>query len=326
MIVVAVILLGSSYEHFSYGIAVFLAKISAIDPSLTSFTNPKSFLFRDYFEIIFCQLVVGVAIVCQPHILTKSLLLKSEKDTNKFLTIVTLVMILFFMVIFSGFYARLAFPTMSFNNTPIRPDGLLSAYVVSKFSVYVALVVILGLLSAGISTLEGLIQSVSSTITSDILRPLFGKYYPTEKNKRGRVEMNLNRLVIAILAVITIFMSYEQLVNPKLSVIILAQNGVYIFFAAAFIPVLVGTYSKTKNILPAALASLTAIVVHLGVYYGELSSYYHNVPVKNPAIASSYAIISSIVVGFIALFITNKFKSVEQETLNSNYNYSKEQM
>lgn len=85
MIVVAIILLTSGYEHFSDGISGFLAKLKAIDPALADGTNPQSPLFRDYFEIIFCQVVVGIAIVCQPHIITKSLLLKNDNQVNTYL-------------------------------------------------------------------------------------------------------------------------------------------------------------------------------------------------------------------------------------------------
>ena len=96
MIVVAFILLGSGYEHFSNGIHGFLDKLASIDPKLIQPTNESSFLFRDYFEIIFAQIVIGVAIVCQPHIITKSLLLKTDKDVNRYLTTGIITQILFF--------------------------------------------------------------------------------------------------------------------------------------------------------------------------------------------------------------------------------------
>ena len=80
MIIVAFILLGSGYEHFEGGISSFFDKLAKIDPMLVEPVNPQSPLFRDYFEILFCQIIVGIAIVCQPHIITKSLLLKSGGD------------------------------------------------------------------------------------------------------------------------------------------------------------------------------------------------------------------------------------------------------
>ena len=78
MFIVALILMGSGYEYFSHGLSGLLDDLSAIDPQLAKTTNSASFLFRDYFEIIFCQIVIGVAVVCQPHIITKSLLLKDQ--------------------------------------------------------------------------------------------------------------------------------------------------------------------------------------------------------------------------------------------------------
>src|SRR5690606_5720165 len=51
MIVVAIVLLTSGYEHFENGISGFLAKLEAIDPALSQAKNAASPLFRDYFEI-----------------------------------------------------------------------------------------------------------------------------------------------------------------------------------------------------------------------------------------------------------------------------------
>ncbi|MEO8232086.1 MAG: sodium:solute symporter, partial [Ignavibacteriota bacterium] len=237
MIVVAFILLGSGYEHFSNGVHGFFEKLSAIDPKLTQITNEGSFLFRDYFEIIFAQIVIGVAIVCQPHIITKSLLLKTDKDVNKYLITGIVTQMLFFLVVIVGLYARIVFPDLTVNGVPLKLDGVVSAYVVREFPVYIGLVVVLGLISAGISTLEGLIQSVSTSITADIIKPLFGKYFPKDEKKNSSTAILINRIVIVIIGVISIFLSYNQLINPNLSVGIFAQNGVYAYFSAAFVPI-----------------------------------------------------------------------------------------
>ena len=247
MIVVAFILLGSGYEHFSNGIHGFLEKLSAIDPKLTQPTNETSFLFRDYFEIIFTQIVIGVAIVCQPHIITKSLLLKTDKDVNKYLTAGIITQMLFFLVVITGLYARIVFPDLTVNGVPLKLDGVVSAYVVREFPVYIGLIVVLGLISAGISTLEGLIQSVSTSITADIIKPLFGKYFSKEENKNSAATIVTNRIVIVAIGIISIFLSYDQLVNPNLSVGIFAQNGVYAYFSAAFVPILFGMFLKDTS-------------------------------------------------------------------------------
>ena len=300
MIVVAFILLGSGYEHFAGGVAGFLDSLAAIDPNLASPTNPTSFLFRDWFEVGLCTVIVGVAIICQPHIITKSLLLRSDRDVNRYLAVAVVVEALFFAVVIAGLYARLEFPDLTLDGVALRTDDIMAAYVVREFPVYAAILVILGLMSAGISTLEGLIQSLSTTITADILRPLLKSRYPAEEDARALLEVRINRGVIGALAAVSAALSWDQIVDPSVSVAIFAQNGVYAYFAAAFMPTLLGIFAKDTPRAAAMAASLTAVVVHFGVYYGRLTPYMQT-PVRNPGVAAALAIVASAGVGAAVL-------------------------
>jgi sodium/pantothenate symporter len=288
MLVVAFVLLGSGYEHFKDGVTGFIDKLNAIDPKLTQSTNDSSFLFRDYFEIFVTQMIVGVAIVCQPHIVTKSLLLKDDSSVNRYLTVGIVVQLLFFLVVFTGFYARINFPDLTANGSPISMDGMMSAYVAEHFPVWIGLIVVMGLLSAGVSTLEGLIQSVSTTITVDLL----------QLKESPRLLM-LNRLVIVIMAVATIFMAWDQLVNPKLSVGIFAQNGVYAYFSAAFVPILMGLFYKNVPLRAVVGASVVAVVVHFSMYYGQLAVPFTRATGENPGVAAAVAIVAALITGFV---------------------------
>jgi sodium/pantothenate symporter len=300
--------LGSGYQHFSNGIHGFLDKLQSIDPKLIQSTNDSSFLFRDYFEIIFTQIVIGIAIVCQPHIITKSLLLKTDKDVNKYLVVGIITQTIFFLVVFVGLYARIIFPDLMINGVPLKLDGVVSAYVVKEFPVYVGIFVVLGLISAGVSTLEGLIQSISSTATMDIIKPLFSKYYPIEEAKRDKAYILTNKIVIAVFAVVSILLSYDQLINPKLSVGIFAQNGVYAYFSAAFVPILFGMFLKKIPKISVIAASLTAIIIHFSFYYGKLPVPFTKATGENPGVAASMAIIASLLVGIILYTIFKERK------------------
>lgn len=320
MVVVAVILLTSGYEHFKSGIDAFMNKLAAINPVLAKAKNPDSLLFRDFYEIIFAQFIVGVAVVVQPHIITKSLLLKKESDVNRFLVIAVIVEILFFLVVIAGLYARLTFPDLSVDGVALKNDGIIPSYVVQVFSggfvaVAVGLIVILGLISAGLSTLEGLIQAVSTSITNDIIKPLFGR-----KIKSDKAYININKAAVVLLAVVTFFVAYDQIVEPKLSVGILAQNGVYAYFSAAFVPVLFGIFIKNVPRTASVAASITAVIVHFGTYYflpylvntygidfGRFTKYIVGT-VRNPGIAASTAILISVLTGLILYFALKKKK------------------
>ncbi|MCC5935167.1 MAG: hypothetical protein JJU35_13050 [Balneolales bacterium] len=304
MLIVAFVLLGSGYQHFSEGVNGFLDKLAAIDPLLISTTNESSFLFRDYFEIFIAQFIVGIAIICQPHILTKSLLLKSDADVNKYLAVGITAQLLFFFVVFTGLYIRLTFPDLSAGGTPIPMDGLVSAYVVSEFPVFVGLLVVMGLISAGLSTLEGLIQSLSTTITKDIIDPLFGRQLGLSGNT-GRAVL-INKMVIVVLAVVTVFVSWDQLVNPKLSVGIFAQNGVYAYFSAAFVPILMGMFLKNVPLAAPVTASVTAVVVHFTIYYGQIAIPFTRATGENPGVAAAVAIVCSVLAGAAVYLLQQK--------------------
>jgi sodium/pantothenate symporter len=278
-----------------------------VDPLLVSSVNPKSYLFRDLFEIVFCNLIVGIAVVCQPHIITKSLLLRNDRDVNRYLLTGIIAETIFFAVVITGLWVRLRFPDLTdATGKAIPMDGLVSAYVVQEFPVFVGLVVILGLLSAGLSTLEGLVQSVPTTITWDILKPLLGNRLGSGE-KLERQLVLLNKVVIAGVGGTAIWLSHQQLVNPTLSVGIFAQNGVYAYFAAAFMPVILGIFFKEVPVIAPFAASVTAIVVHFGVYYGRVTWYMQDA-VRNPAIAVTFAILASTLVGFSIYFLLRKSK------------------
>jgi sodium/pantothenate symporter len=190
-------------------------------------------------------------------------------------------------------------------------------YVVQIFggnllAVIVGLVVVLGLMAAGMSTLEGLIQSVSTTITSDIIKPLVG-----EEKLSDLTLIRINKGAIILLGIVAWFIARGQIINPNLSVAILAQNGVYAFFSAAFIPVIMGIFVKDLKPTIPFIASVTAVVVHFLVFFGleplvmagwdfGFFNQFLVGPVKNPAIASSSAIVVSTFVAILLLFFNRR--------------------
>lgn len=294
MIIVAILLIGSGWDHFSDGVNGFLAKLSAIDPALAEVPFPESPLFRDYFEIILCQILIGVAIIFQPHIITKSLMLKDDKSLNKYLLVAVLVELLFFTVVLVGMYARIEFPDLSIGGVLLPPDKVVSEYVIREFPVWMGLIIILGLISAGLSTLEGLIQSLSTTINRELLQPIL-KAINGSKDFESK-QLSYNRLIIVGLAIMSALWSQQQISNPNLSVALLAQNGVYAFFATAFVPIAFGLFIKNFGRIPASIAALSAVATHFGTYYLRIGPYMQE-SVRNPAVAASYAILIASFVG-----------------------------
>ncbi|MEL7006254.1 MAG: sodium:solute symporter, partial [Bacteroidota bacterium] len=86
--------------------------------------------------------------------------------------------------------------------------------------------------------------------------------------------------VIISLGLISVLVSYQQILYPNLSVGIFAQNGVYAYFAAAFIPVIFGMFLKDSRTSAVVIASVFALITHFSIYYGGITSYMEG-PVRN---------------------------------------------
>ncbi len=220
--------------------------------------------------------------------ITKTLFLRSEKAINQYLTVAIVCMSVFFLVVVVGLYARLTFPDLSIDGVPLKMDELVSAYVVKTFSAGVGVIIVAGLISAGLSTLEALIQSLSTTITTDLISPFSGK--------ENFNQVGMNKIVIIILAIVSFYLSYDQIIDPNVSVAIFAQNGVYAYFAAAFVPVLFGIYFKKVSKNAVFIASFSAVAIHFIIYYGRITPYMQE-PVNNPGVSAAIAVIASFIIG-----------------------------
>lgn len=288
MIVVAVLFLGSGLDLFEGGLGAFRERLTAVGPHYAELTNPDSLLFRDLFEVVVANFVVGVAIIMQPHVISKSLYLRDERDVNRYLVTAILASTLFFAVLVTGVFARL-----TLGGEPLAPDVVMATYMVTEFSPFLRAVVVVGLLAAGFSTLEGILVALSSILPNDVLRHVMRGGRRDDPAWKAR-SLVYARWFLVALAPVTIALSWRQIVAPSLSVAIFAQNGVYGLFAATFVPILLGIFTEHTGRGWILAASVTALVVHFGMYYGGITPY-HN----NPAVPATFAIAASLAVGLL---------------------------
>jgi len=284
MLAVAVILVASGAAIFSDGVAGFFGNLDAVAPHYGSMVNPDSLLFRDLFEVVVANFIIGLAIIMQPHIISKSLYLRSERDVNTYLVTAMVAGTIFTAVLLVGLYARIDL------GADLPPDRVVATYIATCFAPGLRAFIMLGVLAAGFSTLEGVILALSTIFGND--------FYGTIARARGVAADRLNsqllrvgRIFLIALAPLTLLLAWRQIVAPSLSVAIFAQNGIYGLFAATFAPVLFGIFSKRTSAPLAFGAAVTALVVHFGMYYGGIT-HYHN----NPAVPAAFALVISTLV------------------------------
>jgi Na+/pantothenate symporter len=295
MIITAVLFLISGPVLLGLNPIQLFTRLKEIDPMLVTVSNPKSLLFRDFFEVFISNFLVGIAIICQPHIISKALYLKSEKDLNKYLVTVVVIGTLFFMVLFTGLYARVALV-----GDLLKPDQAIATYINSVFPPFLLAIVTLGILSAGFSTLDNILVVLSSIFSVNIVKEIILRAKPNyDENKLKKFLLISSKIFLFILAAIIYFLSIDQIKNPNLSVAIFAQNGVYGLFVTNFWPILLGLFKSNLKRIYIFIASLIALLVHFGFYYLEITKY-HN----NPGVTASFALIISGIFVLISLILS----------------------
>jgi Na+/pantothenate symporter len=303
MFVVALILLSSGF-HLFRGEEGFFARLAAIDPNLVTMSNPASPYFRNWFEIFICNFIVGIAIVCQPHVVSKVLYLKDEKQVKPYLITAVLVGLIFSFLMIIGLYARLTMPPIE------RIDLVVPTYVQATFSPIVQVIITLGILCAGLSTLEGLLLSLSTIFSTDIFLPILRRTAPADappdEVALSTKALKYGRLLLVLTAIIIIWLSVEQVQNPVGgSVAIFGMYGVYFLFTTTFFPLAAGMFLPNVGSTAVFAGVFVSGATYLGIALLKIT-HMHN----NPAFLASMAII----LGWFAVLITHLAIGKKAET------------
>ena len=267
MTLLALLMILSGAFHFADGVPAFFDKLRAVGPFFADSVNPNSDLYRDMFETIVAQFVIGVVTALLPHLIVKSLYLRSEREVNAYLFSASSFVLLFKMVVIAGLYARLELGAPAGMN----PDNAMATYFVTHYSPFVRAIVTVGVLAAGFSTLEAIILALASIFSHDVIRPALQRL-------RGQVldELRLARVFFVLLVPIVSVLAWRQIVAPSLSVIIFAFNGVLAFTAAVVPSIAFGIYSRSQSTRAAFASSVAALFVFYSMLTFEITQYHTN--------------------------------------------------
>lgn len=283
MLVVAVLLIGTGLPLLG-GEPGLVARLAAIDPNLVRPVNPASPYFRNVFEVFVCNFLVGLAIVCQPHIMSKALYLRDDRQVRWYLGTAIAVGLVFTAVLATGVWARLTLA----EQTAI--DRVIPTWIAAHFPPGQQVLVSIGLLCAGLSTLEGILLALSATFSADFY-PLFAR----ERSEKTALRVGRAGLVFVGLA--TVALTIWQLEHPTGgTVAIFAQYGVYLLFSASFLPLACGMFvpRATRGVVAAS------VVAAVGAY--AAAALLRVTPLhNNPAFLATAAIVSGWTVVGLAL-------------------------
>jgi sodium/pantothenate symporter len=277
MTLVALLLILSGAQHFGDGLPAFFDRLRAAGPYLADSVNPASDLYRDFWETIVAQFVMGVSTALLPHLIVKTLYLRNEKEVNTYLVTASSFMVLFKLVVVAGLYARLELGAAQ----GLTADNVMATYFVTHFSPVVRAVVTVGVIAAGFSTLESIVLALASIFSNDVVHPLAARL-----NRKAMEPLKLARVFFLILAPVVILLATREIVSTSVSVMIFAFQGV-LAFTAAIVPVVgFGIYSKSRSKKAAFVSAVAGLVSFYSMVGFQLTAYH-----TNPMIPATIAIV-----------------------------------
>lgn len=282
-VVFSYVLLGGTYAHaytntaqgllmLGVAVAIFvqaargigapgeaLAALSAQDPHLVGAVHPASPFYRDWLEVAVCPFLLGFAIVSQPHLLVKSLYVKSHRDVLLMSATGGVCFVVFSLVLFAGLAARVSL------GPGLNQDVAMTTWLASAFPGHLGAFIGVTILAAAMSTLDGLLVAVSCIVGGDLVaHPAVARRLGLDTEEaRERAALRAGRWTVLVLGGAAWLISLSP---PKL-VGIFGTVGTYGLLAAS-LPAIV--YGVLRARPPAAwtmvVASIVALAVHLGLY------------------------------------------------------------
>ncbi len=282
MLIIALALFVSGLGYFK---GDFFGALQAVSPQYAAPFNGESPLYNDFWSVFGSGFLVTFALMMQPHILTKVLYLKNDRDVSWFLVTAIGTGFVFSLMLFLGFYARLSGLEVG------SQDAVVAHYIAAEMEglfggVFFLTLITIALLAAGMSTLDGILVSLSAMVVNDL-------YFPFSKaTDKERLGLHLSRAVLVVIGLVAFALAWQ----PPALVGLFAQKGVYGLAAASVVPIVFGVLVRRPvSAWVAATAAVCGLTVHLVLHLGF--------GVANPSVSAGYAIVASFVLASLCLLL-----------------------
>lgn len=264
MVIIASILVASGFDTLHGGWASIVQRLEAISPALTAMQSSTAPLYGSTFSIWVSGFVIGFALCCQPHILTKALYVRSDREVAAYLGVTTVISLVFTALLLIGLYARLGdIPPSAFLDATTgvpRADAVVTVYIQHAFGPELRAFIAVALLAAGMSTLDGILVALSTIAANDLYLELGRDRWLRELSPAARSKSahRASQVLLIALGLATLVISLD----PPALISIFGQIGVFAIAAASAPPIFFGIFAPR---LPGKVA-LTAAGVSTAVY------------------------------------------------------------
>lgn len=301
MSVTSILILLSLFWTIGGGLNVFgelSRKLGEIDPNLTNALSTGG-PYDSPMAIMAVQFLL-FSFVLMPHLLNKVLSLESEEQLAPFTLSAGVVLFLIStLMVLGGLAARVVAPSLA------SADSAIPVYVLESFPTIIAAIIVVGLISAILSSTDSLYLGLTTSIGNDfykVLAPILSKKPIAEDVlDRNAVKVAKASLVLAGLATL-----YFSLNRPD-SLAFLIQFSFAAIICGIIAPVTLGYFWKKSNGPGAIAALITGTVLYVFFTNQDI--------IGNLYLAMFFASAAAFAVMVVTSLATQRTTSVQQESL-----------
>ena len=263
------------------------------DPSLgwDNYLKEGDILFGSFW-LISLIFVAHIPFAMNPHIGKLAFALKDPKQIRTFLLIAIPVGSILGFTVLGGLHARALFGDV------IRPDQAIPVLFTQLFPPFIAGLLGVGVLSAIMSTSDGLFISIAVIFSNDLYKKTFAPVIHKSKSKEQieQIALNISRVAIVLVGVVACWLAW----NPPQFLAVLLWMGVGGILAGATGPLLIGSLWRRATKTGAIASFLVGVISFaVGIVYCFVLK---EVPFKNPfAVAGSCIIAAAITMVIVSL-------------------------
>ena len=302
MIFVSLIVIWSGFQ-LMFSEDNFITTLQNIDVNLVKWVNPSSKLYNDWFSTYIAGFCIGGALVCQPHILTKALYVKTDKAVRDYIIVFSIVFFLFCLLLAAGFWAHFAVDPQQLvdaDTGAFRQDLVMTVYLQNVFPDWLFTIISVVLLAAAMSTLDGLLVGISTITANDlVLNLLDKKNSKLDKTQKMKLAYQSSHVVLIVIAILTFFVT----LNPPKLLGIFGQAGVYGLVLAVVPPLIAGIFFKKANMTFVWFMSILALIIHFGLFFFGKTIFQDALAFSNPAVPATFGLLLSVIPTLVFHFL-----------------------
>lgn len=301
MAVTSILILVSLFWTIGGGLNVFgvlSRKLGEIDPNLTGALSTGG-PYDSPMAIMAVQFLL-FSFVLMPHLLNKVLSLESEEQLAPFtLSAGVILFLISTLMVLGGLAARVIAPSLA------SADAAIPVYVLESFPTVIAAIIVVGLISAILSSTDSLYLGLTTSIGNDfykVLAPILSRK-PIAEDVLDKNAVKVAKFSLILAGLATFYLSLDR---PE-SLAFLIQFSFAAIICGIIAPVILGYFWKKSNGPGAIAALITGTVLY--VFFTN-----QNI-IGNIYVAMFFASVFAFTVMVVTSLATQSATSNQQESL-----------